>query len=338
MKLELGTQLIGLFDIGMYNGHLDPGNVIDIESDSDYWDRFDNEKYKKFILECCDKVLEEDVRPYLRGLNLGIKSIKSDSIYSPKSYNYGGDELYFDIEIEGNLSDFYEKFKESYDTSDLANFIEKNNGSRPGFSSFLPKTLKELEDSIKDSEDDERNFSTLLNFILSEDEVDFQEEINELVNSLVEPDSYIKENLSNLMTFESFSEKFDEGEKDIKTREDSYSVKNYDELKSVIEEGYEQIKDYIESIFDEKDIDNKEIDFEVGEYYGTVKFSASYSFKKGMESSDRMTPDDSDEHSFEIYDVEFKIIDEDGNIVKDTSEILNNAFKDLEKEIRHFEL
>lgn len=54
---------------------------------------------------------------------MGIFNGKCIRLHSPKSYNYGGDELYFDIYIKHNLKFMWDKYlKKLKDTDTLEDF------------------------------------------------------------------------------------------------------------------------------------------------------------------------------------------------------------------------
>jgi hypothetical protein len=185
MKIELGTQLIEFIDVGMYDSILSPEYVLDKEQEygEEYWDKFDIEKYTSFIFDSAKEVFENFYLPALKELDLKIISGTVVKIHSPKQYNYGSDELYFDLELEGTLKESFDKYYESVDQGEFDAFLQENNKSYDGFVSFMPQSLEELEEIIKSGKDDERALAAILNYELSLDGNPYQETLEEIVDN-----------------------------------------------------------------------------------------------------------------------------------------------------------
>ena len=208
MNLELGTQLVRFINVGMYNSELSSEEVLyDEEITDEYWDTFDNKKYTQFIFESGKDVFNNSYLPQLKSLDLDIISGEAVRIESPKSYNYGSDELYFDLVIKGTVKESWDKYFENVDQGNLNKYLQESNKSYDGFVSFMPQSIEELEDLINSGEDDERAFAAILNYELdTNDDNEYQEELMETVNN----DKYMHD---------FFSEETEVSEKFVKTFE-----------------------------------------------------------------------------------------------------------------------
>jgi hypothetical protein len=208
MNLELGTQLVRFINVGMYNSELSSEEVLyDEEITDEYWDTFDNKKYTQFIFESGKDVFNNSYLPQLKSLDLDIISGEAVRIESPKSYNYGSDELYFDLVIKGTVKESWDKYFENVDQGNLNKYLQESNKSYDGFISFMPQSIEELEDLINSGEDDERAFAAILNYELdTNDDNEYQEELMETVNN----DKYMHD---------FFSEETEVSEKFVKTFE-----------------------------------------------------------------------------------------------------------------------
>jgi len=208
MNLELGTQLVKFIDVGMYNSELASENVLDDdEMSEEQWGTFDNKKYTQFILESGKEVFNNSYLPQLKSLDLDIISGEAIRVQSPKYYNYGSDELYFDLVIKGTVKESWDKYFENVDQGELNKYLQERNKSYDGFISFMPHSIEELEDLINSGEDDERAFAAILNYELdTNDDNEYQEELLEKVNN----DKYL---------YDFFSEEAEVSEKFVKTFE-----------------------------------------------------------------------------------------------------------------------
>lgn len=172
MILELGTQLVKFINVGMYESDISPENTINDESFD--WDNFDAEKYTEFIFECAREIFDNHYLPHIKSIGLNIESGEAIRIQSPKFYNYGSDELYFDIELGTTLKEAWENYRTTIDEGDLDRFMRTSFQSYDGFISFMPGNIEELMELIENGEDDERAIAVLLSYDLAHDEENYQ--------------------------------------------------------------------------------------------------------------------------------------------------------------------
>jgi hypothetical protein len=169
---EISSNLLPIISVGMYDGQTcSVDNFVDsytIDDDlkegyigynSDtYWNNFDNDKFKNFILERAKDFIEYEVKQNLIDLNLGIKDIIVHKIVSPKYYNFSTDELYFDLVTTNSFTKNILKVIKNLstdDADDLAKFLNDNYSSYDGFNSFTDNNISDLVDSIKNDEERE---------------------------------------------------------------------------------------------------------------------------------------------------------------------------------------
>lgn len=150
VEIKSNNKLYPFINVGMYHGDCNPDKVLadDYEKMSDAVNdnNWDNGKYEDFILKEASKIVTEKVLPFLKGLNLGIEDIKDFSIYSPKFYNYGDDELDFVIVYVDNYIDLFKSKVQELSESgfEFDKFLRDTFKSYAGFSSSMPKSSKEL--------------------------------------------------------------------------------------------------------------------------------------------------------------------------------------------------
>jgi hypothetical protein len=183
MKLELGTQLVKFIDVGMYQSQISPEEILNSDEYTDeYWDKFDRKKYTEFIFNCAKDIFNELYLEELKKIEeLNIVSGEAVKIYSPRYYNFGADEFYFDIEIDGTIKEVWEQYEEKIDGGEFDTFLKEANKSYDGFISMMPKSIEELVKMIEEGEDDERVFASILNYELSKDEENYQKEFMEKI-------------------------------------------------------------------------------------------------------------------------------------------------------------
>jgi hypothetical protein len=113
--------------------------VIPDDSIDAFWDQV--------VIESMDIIQDS-----FHDLGIPAKVISgSGSIYHPRYYNYGGDELNFSISIDDNWVN--EKFEEYKEDSVFLNFIHKKYSSRDGFISFFPSDAQEFIESFESIDD-----------------------------------------------------------------------------------------------------------------------------------------------------------------------------------------
>lgn len=179
--LELTSSLFPIVQVGTYDGQTcDVNRFIDsyfidedfaeghTDFDSEgFWDRYDNSKFKAEILKRATEYIQNEIKPFLVDLNIGITDVVIHSIVSPKYYNFSTDELYFDLIVEDNFSEkLAEKVENEHYESALAKFLKDNYTSYDGFMSFTANTLDGLIEGIK--EGDVREISAFLTWFFVE--------------------------------------------------------------------------------------------------------------------------------------------------------------------------
>lgn len=169
---ELSTNLFPIVNVGMYTNDVCDSellintSLIDedfneglISYDIDtFWSNFDNDKFKAVILERATNFINDNVKPQLIDLGLGITDIKVIDIHSPKFYNWSTDSLNFDLITDDNFTDNIIDVinnLEGHELNDLCAYLKKNFTSRDGFISFTDNNVDDLIDSIKDNEERE---------------------------------------------------------------------------------------------------------------------------------------------------------------------------------------
>lgn len=177
--VELTTSTLPIINVGMYHGELNPDYIIYIDEESEYtedeyWENWDNEKYNNFILKSAREFIKENVTPYFRKLNLGVKTIKVERIYSPKQYNYGDDQLYFTLAVrkEKFIENILKKLNsddENYSEENMDEWLSEEYKSRPGFISYMPQRKKDLIGCLDVKDDDyERGIAAFLTYVITE--------------------------------------------------------------------------------------------------------------------------------------------------------------------------
>lgn len=175
--LELTSSLFPIVQVGSYNGQTcDVDRFIDSYSiDEDFaegysdldsegfWDKFDNSKFKAEILKRAADYIQNEIKPFLVDLKIGITDVVVHDIVSPKYYNFNTDELYFDLIVEDDFSEkLAEKVESEFYNEDLAKFLKDNYTSYDGFMSFTANNLDGLIEGIK--EGDVREISAFLSW------------------------------------------------------------------------------------------------------------------------------------------------------------------------------
>lgn len=98
--------LRGGVDVNMYNTLLEPAFALSVEAENDtdeeeknLWNRFDIDAYRKKVQELALPLLNEIVEHTFAFCG-GALLPDSVSIFSPRDYSRGGDELHFTIEAQ----------------------------------------------------------------------------------------------------------------------------------------------------------------------------------------------------------------------------------------------
>jgi len=205
--LKLTTNLFPIVNVGMYDSLLSPDNLIndyEIDEDKDneyikfdsneYWSNlFDISKFRAEILTLATDYIKDEIKPILIGLKLGISDIETVSINSPRFYNYGSDELYFDLIVEDQFNNNIIDKINNLSTDELIRFntyLKDNYSSYDGFVSFTSNNSLDVINNVQNY--DERDISAFLNWYI----FDFLNEIDE--NDWIQ---YVNENISNYSEF-----------------------------------------------------------------------------------------------------------------------------------------
>jgi len=206
-NLKLTTNLFPIVNVGMYDSLLSPDNLIndyEIDEDKDneyikfdsneYWSNlFDISKFRAEILTLATDYIKDEIKPILTGLKLGISDIETVSINSPRFYNYGSDELYFDLIVEDQFNNNIIDKINNLSTDELIRFntyLKDNYSSYDGFVSFTSNNSLDVINNVQNY--DERDISAFLNWYI----FDFLNEIDE--NDWIQ---YVNENISNYSEF-----------------------------------------------------------------------------------------------------------------------------------------
>lgn len=177
ITLELTSSLFPIVQVGTYDGQIcDVNRFIDsycidedfaeghTDFDSEgFWDRYDNSKFKAEILKRATEYIQNEIKPFLVDLNIGITDVVVHNMVSPKYYNFSTDELYFDLIVEDDFSEnLAKKVENEFYESTLSKFLKDNYTSYDGFMSFTSNTLDGLIEGIK--EGDVREISAFLSW------------------------------------------------------------------------------------------------------------------------------------------------------------------------------
>lgn len=179
MKANLNTNLFPIINVGMYYSHISPENVFDSyiidddfendfsEYNSDqFWDNFDNDKYKTKIQD-----LAADFLTYEIDDNNGNEiKIEAGELYSPKYYNFDNDNIELTVEFDKfKLLDAIKKDVNAFDI-----FLKENYSSYDGFCSFTANNFDEWYIDYKDEK--ETAIGALLTYLFKD--TDYKESFN----------------------------------------------------------------------------------------------------------------------------------------------------------------
>lgn len=231
MKLELGTNMIKFINVSLYESRL--GSLVEFSSEyeeltdeeqENYWDRYDSKKYKNLVFEHCKPIFEEFLQVLKNVDYLSIIDGSLEEFYSPKYYNYGDDELYFNINTRDDIKTIFDNFMSSIETNNetisLEKFLKEEFKSRVGFISFMPKSIKELSEYATENKG-EKVFAAIVRYLMYKNSLwnieDVNEELIEYVKNEIDyngienftTDTNIteKKKYKHLLTFESYTKK-----------------------------------------------------------------------------------------------------------------------------------
>jgi len=200
-NIELSTVLLPIIDVCMYNTLLDPNefflsqlNELSKEGANIVWDYFDNKKYVNDLFEIAKNYIEEYITPEVK--SIGIMDIIPIKIVSPTYYNYGCDNLYFDVRVDLNriINDIKNMSEEQIEK--VNEFCYEHFRSVSGFISFMPKNYDDMLLRLESNKDIERGVSAYFCFKLDDYFEDWMGTWFEYVNDNL---SYYTEYLSDDM-------------------------------------------------------------------------------------------------------------------------------------------
>lgn len=154
MKTRTSTKLIPIFS-GLYESiwtDCEPtdeqGNILQWGEDYE----INYKELKKDIIEYYisnEEYIRDELNSYI-GKGEFVKSIKfiRGSFWSPQSYNYTYDD--FEMDITVNWTDIQDALKTLYKNEDkLQDYFANHYRSRDGFISYMPHSVKELEEMLE---------------------------------------------------------------------------------------------------------------------------------------------------------------------------------------------
>lgn len=149
----MNTGICPIVSVNMYESAIGAMNICDIQLDHEideafrngllteeetkYWDdhaydTFDTAEYDKHVAECAMELMTDVYTQLFDGKIRVVQS--TGSIDSPKWYNFRGDELDFEIDVDDA---YFDEIKSAL-TQDFFVWIKKRYGSYDGFISFMP--------------------------------------------------------------------------------------------------------------------------------------------------------------------------------------------------------
>ena len=139
-----------------------------------FWNHYDS---TKFIETVCKEAIESVNHAFLnygldsvKGVFPSIKGFKYDSAYSPREYNFSGDEANFTLicDNEEIIADCHAII--DGDEEKFFEFITEHFGSHDGFHSHMPYGKEQFFDALDKETDLERAVAMVISFVLDEDE------------------------------------------------------------------------------------------------------------------------------------------------------------------------
>lgn len=170
MKANLNTNLFNIIDVGMYYSPISPESVFDdycINEDFEenaspynadqFWDNFDNDKYRAKIQELAADFLTYEI-------DENFVTIEAGELYSPKYYNFDTDN----IELIVNFDKFKLLDEIKKDVNAFDSFLKENYSSYDGFCSFTANNFDEWYIDYKDEK--ETAIGALLTYLFKDSE------------------------------------------------------------------------------------------------------------------------------------------------------------------------
>lgn len=137
-------------------------NLIPVLQPGHYWSGWaenyvcDSDDIKAAIAEAAPDIVEEAIREVCPSA-----SVSNCEVYMPRQYNYGDDELLFDLSISD--SDYQNMYDECIANPEFPNFLKKHYSSYDGFISFMGNDLESFED-----QEDFKKVSQMIMFLFIE--------------------------------------------------------------------------------------------------------------------------------------------------------------------------
>lgn len=178
---DLNSSVLNIIDVGLYHTPLSPENFLydfdfndgvdesEDEQEKSYDEAVDNfsmEKYKEMLITNAKQYIKDIVLPELQSKTDSIISIEVTGFYSPRSYNYGSDELEFDVTV--NKRKLIEEVYTMSDSSKFEEYLKDEYSSHAGFTSFMPNSLEDFDNEIIRSENNDswRPITQYYNYLL----------------------------------------------------------------------------------------------------------------------------------------------------------------------------
>lgn len=167
MRFKMNSGICPIVNVNMYDSEISSMNICDTQLDHEigeafrhgllteeevkYWDdhaydTFDTATYDQYVAECAMELMT-DVYSQLFGEKICIVQ-ETGSINSPKWYNFRGDELDFEIDVEDS---YFDEIKSEL-TSEFFVWTKKRYGSYDGFISFMPYRQDDYMEALAGSD------------------------------------------------------------------------------------------------------------------------------------------------------------------------------------------
>lgn len=166
--LELHNNFLPIINVGSYHQGLDIDNIFSEDMEAlnnaniDIYKYFDNKKWDNVIIKEVQKIINDDFLPKFKEVVPEIKSIKAVDMYHPKSYNYGDDQINFDIVADAKLKERSIKVTED---PEFEKYLRASFKSSDGYINLMPSDIDEYLKDIN-GKDIERGYSAYFHFVL----------------------------------------------------------------------------------------------------------------------------------------------------------------------------
>lgn len=179
---DVNSSVLKIIDVGMYNTIISPENFLnefdynpDIDESEEEqqkeYDRLESnfsiEKYHDMIIYNAKEYVKQIILPELKDKTECIIGLEVTGLYSPKSYNYGSDELDFNLTI--NKREIITEVATMANNYEFEEYLKENYSSRDGFMSTMPDNLEEFDEELTKSENEDswKPIVQYLNFLFS---------------------------------------------------------------------------------------------------------------------------------------------------------------------------